>query len=234
MVLLASPSAEIRRRWRLGLGRLATREARDRARLELLFTELKPRVVLLDLALPGLRGAEDLVALQRLSPASRIVLLAATPSEPEGLAAFRAGARGYCHREIDPGLLAKAVEVVQKGEIWAGRALISRLVEALAARTRQAGQAAATRKHPRLAVLTRREREIALLVAGGGANKEIAARAGVTERTVKAHLTTIFRKLGVSDRLRLALLLSGGTRLVGDGTDEPGPKSNLRAVIEQG
>jgi DNA-binding NarL/FixJ family response regulator len=234
MILLASPSAEIRRRWRLGLGRLATREARDRARLEKLVAELKPRVVLLDLALPGLRGAEDVVALQRLSPASRIVLLAATPSEPEGLVAFRAGARGYCHREIDPALLAKAVEVVQKGEIWAGRALISGLVEALAARTRQGGPAAAARKTPRLAGLTRREREIALLVAEGGANKEIAERVGVTERTVKAHLTTIFRKLGVSDRLRLALLLSGAPRLTSNGTDEPGPKSNLRAAVERG
>jgi two-component system NarL family response regulator len=61
----------------------------------------------------------------------------------------------------------------------------------------------------RLVYLTHREREIAALVAHGGSNKQIARRLAITERTVKAHLTEVFRKLGVADRLRLALLLVG-------------------------
>lgn len=232
--MLASRTATVRRRWRAGLRRFAVQEAPDARRLETLLADRSPAVAFVDVSLLGPRGASDVAALQRLSPATRFIVASGHPVEREGLTAFRAGARGYCHRDLDPALLPKAVEVVQKGEIWAGRALISGLVEALAARTRQGGPAAAARKNPRLAGLTRREREIALLVADGGANKEIAERVGVTERTVKAHLTTIFRKLGVSDRLRLALLLSGVPRLTSNGTDEPGPKSNLRAAVERG
>ena len=224
MIVLASASAATRRRWRRGLAHHTLREANDRAQLERVMSSLSPASVLLDASLPGLRGAADIAALLRLSSSSHVVLLAGAPSETEGLAAFRAGAHGYCPRDLDPALLEKAVDVVQKGELWASRALIARLVEELAARHRiGAPRAVDDRAAPRLTALTDREREIALLVGGGAANKEIAHHLGVTERTVKAHLTTIFRKVGVSDRLRLALLLNGFQR-----HDHPVPKSNLR------
>src|SRR5439155_25689548 len=113
------------------------------------------------------------------------------------------------------------------GELWASRALIARLVAELSARHRlrepALGHGAGAE---RLTALTEREREIALLVGGGAANKEIAAHLGVTERTVKAHLTAIFRKIGVNDRLRLALLLNGVSH-----NGATGPQSNLRTGI---
>ncbi|MBI2207185.1 MAG: response regulator transcription factor [Candidatus Rokubacteria bacterium] len=204
MILLASSTAAVRRRWRSGLRRFTIREVSDAKRLTAVLAALSPSVVLVDVALLGTRGAADVAALQRLSPASRVIVVSASPEEREGLAAFRAGARGYCHRDLDPALLPKAVEVVQKGEIWAGRTLIARLVEELGAtRERPRGNG------PHVHALTTREREIAGWVASGAANKEIADRLGVTQRTVKAHLTAIFRKLGVTDRLRLAVYLNG-------------------------
>jgi two-component system, NarL family, nitrate/nitrite response regulator NarL len=206
MILLASRVPTVRRRWRGGLKRFAVQEAADARRLEALLAARAPGVVIVDVGLFGPRGASDLSALLRISPATRFILVSSHPAEREGLAAFRAGARGYCHRDIDPALLPKAIEVVQKGEIWAARALVARLIDELGARTRRNGRGDSG---ARLGGLTRREREIAELVAAGGANKEIAARLGVTERTVKAHLTAIFRKLGLTDRLRLALYLNG-------------------------
>jgi DNA-binding NarL/FixJ family response regulator len=203
MILLASSTAAVRRRWRSGLTRFALREARDGTRLAAMLSALTPSVVLVDVALLGARGAADIATLRRLSPATRVILVSEAPAEREGLTAFRAGARGYCHRDLDPALLPKAIEVVQKGEIWAGRALIARLVEELGTAHPRPGNGA------RVHALTAREREIAGWVAAGAANKEIADRLGVTQRTVKAHLTAIFRKLGVTDRLRLALYLNG-------------------------
>jgi DNA-binding NarL/FixJ family response regulator len=137
-----------------------------------------------------------------------VIAATARPTESEGVAVLRAGARGYCDRDLDPALLRKAVDVVQRGEVWASRVLIARLVEQLAAAIMQPAHATAA-AGSRLDVLTARERQIALLVGAGAANKEIGHRLGVTERTVKAHLTAIFRKLGVTDRLRLALALNG-------------------------
>src|SRR6266550_2189102 len=106
--------------------------------------------------------------------------------------------RGYCSRKSEPALLRTAVERVRGGEIWVGRSVTGHLLEELAAVSRPRAPDAAKR----LAGLTRRERE---LVAAGASNKEIAERLSIAERTVKAHLTSIFRKLGVSSRLHLAV-----------------------------
>ncbi|PYM11921.1 MAG: DNA-binding response regulator [Candidatus Rokuibacteriota bacterium] len=221
MILLASASVATRRRWRRGLAHHATREAHDRGQLERAMTQFTPGSVLLDVSLPGLRGPGDIAGLQRLSAASRIIVLAEAPSDSEGLAAFRAGAHGYCHRDLDPALVEKAVASVQKGELWASRGLIARLVAELSAPAPHNGA-----NGSRLSALTGRERETAVLVGGGAANKEIAVHLGVTERTVKAHLTAIFRKTGVNDRLRLALLLNGVSH-----NGATGPQSNLRTGI---
>ena len=223
MILLASRTGTVRRRWRAGLKGITVQEAADPRRLEALLSDRAPVVVIVDTSMFGARGVAEVASLQRLSPASRFIVAAAQPAEREGIAAFRAGARGYCHRELDPALLAKAVEVVQKGEIWAGRALVARLIDELGTRTRTHPRA---ENGARVGGLTSREREIASLVAGGASNKEIAARLNVTERTVKAHLTAIFRKLGVTDRLRLALYLNGAATI----DDGLAHKSNLRAT----
>jgi two-component system nitrate/nitrite response regulator NarL len=209
-VVVASPAALVRRRWKEALrGAFAVREAVARSEVELALTGVRPAVLLLDLALPKLDGIDGVVALQKLSPPTRVVVLTATPNDTEGLAALMAGARGYSHRELDPALTGKAVEVVQKGEIWASRTLTSQLIAELVRLAAAAGgMRDRSRAAARLHGLTPRQREIAALVGSGAANKEIAAKLAVSERTVKAHLTGIFRRLGICDRLRLALLVN--------------------------
>jgi DNA-binding NarL/FixJ family response regulator len=208
-VVVASPSAAVRRRWKHALrGAFAVRDALARSDVELALTGLRPAVLLLDLALPKLDGVDGVLALQKLNPSTRVVVLTGTPSESEGLAALVGGARGYSHRELDPALAAKAVEVVQKGEIWAARTLTAQLIAELVRIAAAAGMPDRSRAAARLHGLTSRQREIAALVGSGAANKEIAAKLAVSERTVKAHLTAIFRRLGICDRLRLALLVN--------------------------
>jgi len=92
--------------------------------------------------------------------------------------------------------------VVEHGGLWVGPRLMRRLMQGLAAR----GKAAA---EPALDMLSQRERQVAVAVAQGSTNKEIARVMGITERTVKAHLSTAFEKLGVRDRMQLSLLVNG-------------------------
>jgi DNA-binding NarL/FixJ family response regulator len=165
---------------------------------------LRPAVVFIDLALPALGGIAGVPAIQRLHPPVRIVLLARAPTERQALLALAAGARGYCSTDIDPGLIRRADEVVERGEIWIGRQVIPLLLRRLTA------LADVEERDPSgpLPYLGARERQIALLVGAGANNRDIAAKLAITEATVKAHLTSVFRKLKVPNRLRLALVVT--------------------------
>lgn len=208
LVLLASPSAEGRKRWSQALqGVAVTQEAADRSELDRNLVTRKPALLLLDLALFPFYGADAIPAIQRFSPRTKIVLLTKKPDDGEGVSAIKAGVRGYCEMETPPFLLKKAVRMVQKGQIWVSRKFIHHLLEELKAATeRQLKESA--RSDKRLDRLTLRQREIARLVGGGASNKEVAIRLNITEKTVKAHLSAIFRKLGLWDRLRLALYVA--------------------------
>ncbi len=136
------------------------------------------------------------------APSCRIIVLSNLPSETEGLACFEAGAAGYASALITPEGLRQVATVVEHGGLWVGAELMTRLRRALAAKT-------GTPPSPdRLAPLSRREREVALAVAEGASNKEVARALGITERTVKAHLSAIFLRLGVRDRMQLALFVN--------------------------
>lgn len=203
-VLIASSVSGLRKRYRQALHGYPIYEVADRGDLERGILDRQPGAVLLDLALPGLGGAAGIGRLQRLRALTKLIVLTGTPDEREGIAVLKAGARGYCHREIDPRLLAKATEVVLNGEIWVGRKLIPHLLEELTSLTERRRELP-SRGDDRLRRVTPRERQIVELLSAGASNKEIAKRLNVTERTVKAHLTAIFRKLGLSGRLQLAL-----------------------------
>ncbi|PYN82880.1 MAG: DNA-binding response regulator [Candidatus Rokuibacteriota bacterium] len=204
-VLIASADRALRRRLAQSLARerglRRLREAGDRAEIERLVPQLTPVVLLLDLPLPGYAGLESLRAIRGLSPTTRTVLLVARPDDADAVAALKQGASGYCSRRSEPGLLRRALQRVRAGEIWVGRSVTGHLLEELAALSHRRGPGAPER----LRRLTAREREIVALVAAGASNKEIAQRLAIAERTVKAHLTSIFQKLGVSSRLHLAV-----------------------------
>ncbi len=167
-------------------------------------------VVFLDTALPGLHGIDGVPDVQRVNAAARIVVLASAPSERQAVLALVAGARGYCDRNIAPSLVKKAADVVHRGEFWIGRGVVPHLLRRITSLTpAEVGAGKGSSLPTRFEFLAPRERQIALLVGAGANNKEIAGQLSITEATVKAHLTSVFRKLNVSDRLRLALFVSG-------------------------
>ena len=208
LVLIASSVSSVRRAWREGAQAFAAVEVADHGQLLCCLTPRPPAILLLDLDLPQLGGMEGVSGLRALQPATRIIVLAGRPDEKEGLVALKIGARGYCDRAIAPALLGKALEAVHNGEVWVGRKLTSHLLEELSALTEALGE----RVSPgdldrRLEGLTPRERAIVAELSAGASNKEIAQKFAVTERTVKAHLTAVFRKLGISGRLQVALFM---------------------------
>src|SRR5262249_291500 len=158
--------------------------------------------------LPGLERLHGVPRVQALSPATKILALAARVSDQESVAALEAGARGYFTRDIEPSQLHKAVEPLDRGEIWIHRRVINPPRATTPPRTRRAPPPAPAPDH-RLYALTPREQQVAELITQGASNKDIARRLNISERTVKSHLTEMFRDLQVSDRLKLALTLSG-------------------------
>ncbi len=136
-----------------------------------------------------------------------LVVLADDPDERVVLGALAAGAAGCCNSHAAPAVLRQVALVVANGGLWVGQSLLTRLVGATTRRLVQLGEARADDGWK--APLSAREAEVARLVGEGAANREIAARLDITERTVKAHLTAIFEKLGVRDRLQLSLRVNG-------------------------
>ncbi|HEY7650782.1 MAG TPA: response regulator transcription factor [Methylomirabilota bacterium] len=161
---------------------------------------LQPSLILFDLGAKPNAPAVEMVS--TLSAVSKTVALAGVDDDELALQALKAGARGFCARGTAPALLRKAVEVVEAGEIWVRRRVMMRLIEELASPRAPEVRSVAGENS-----LTTREREIATLVARGAGNKEIAGQLTISIKTVKAHLTNIFKKLGLETRLQLALAM---------------------------
>ena len=132
-----------------------------------------------------------------------VIALSSEPQDAEGIDAMDAGASGYCHAYANEATLRQVVEVVSSGELWVGRSLLTRLLKGV-----NHGITARPISTWRQ-LLTEREIEVANMAAQGASNLGIAELLGITERTVKAHLTSIFDKLDVADRLQLALKVHG-------------------------
>ena len=126
---------------------------------------------------------------------------------------LKAGVRGCCRSDSGPTQLRQIVDAVQQGEMWIRRTLTCRLIDELG-RNRAECETSLT---PCVALnkLTPREYAIAMCVGNGESNKRIAKSCAISERTVKAHLTEIYRKLGVSDRLNLALVMAASQKITG-------------------
>ena len=203
MYVLASPDTQTLQNWRGAFDeRIATVDARTLDALMQCLGRLRPDVRLCDLQIArhGLARVLD----QMLSTRRDLKIIAcgaADASENQELALFLAGARGYCARDSAPETLRQAVDAVLRGELWIRRALVPKLVDSLTS-----ADDTSTGATGRFAVLTPREIEIARLIGQGVSNKLIARQLAITERTVKGHLTAVFRKTGIMDRLKLALL----------------------------
>lgn len=157
-----------------------------------------------------LRSGEVLDAVfprQALGVGQLVVVLADEPNEWVVSEALASGASGCCNTHSAPEVIRQVALVVENGGLWIGQSLLQRLVGST---SRLLGQRSSGRSNEDcLALLSERESQVARLVAGGASNKEIAAQLFITERTVKAHLSAVFEKLGLRDRLQLSLKING-------------------------
>jgi two-component system, NarL family, nitrate/nitrite response regulator NarL len=179
-------------------------EAANGAEAVKLSRQLKPDILLLDLAMPGHPGFEALRELgsNSTSPITlRIILLTAAIEKNEIVEALQLGARGVVLKDSATQLLLKAIRSVMGGQYWVAREEVSNLLPYLQPLIKSSQQADRQKKFG----LTRREIEIISGVVAGFTNKDIAEHFKISEDTVKHHLSNIFDKLGVSTRLELAL-----------------------------
>jgi DNA-binding NarL/FixJ family response regulator len=166
--------------------------------------DLDPDVVLMDLQMPGTDGITAIRELRRGRRRARVVVLTSF-SEPRRITdAIDAGAVGYLLKDAEPAELLAGVRAAADG----GSPLAPRVALTLVAERRQGGvpEPDGTRERDRERdAISDREREVLALVGAGVANKQIAFRLGISPKTVKSHLSHIFRQIGVSDRLQAAL-----------------------------
>jgi DNA-binding NarL/FixJ family response regulator len=154
--------------------------------------EHEPDVVLMDLSMPGVDGIEATRRLMAERPDSRVVVLTSFSDRERILDALDAGAVGYLLKDAEPDELLRGIEAAARGE------------SPLAPKAAKAVLTARAESRP-AAELTARELEVLALLGEGLANKQIARRLGIAEKTVKAHLTSVFQSIGVTDRTQAAL-----------------------------
>lgn len=164
-------------------------EAANGAEAVRLTGELSPDVVLMDLRMPGMDGIEAIQEIKDRYPAVEIVILTTYDDDEYIVQGLRAGARGYLLKDTGRQALFEAIRAAARGESLLPSAVVDKVVAHLGA--------------PRLIAtgsLSEREQEVLALLAEGASNKEVSLRLQITERTVKAHVTSIFNKLGVNSR----------------------------------
>ena len=154
-----------------------------------------PDVVLMDLSMPELDGVEATRRISQRHPRSRVLVLTSFSDQSRILDALSAGADGYLLKHAEPEEIAAGIRSVHAGEAPLDPKAARVLLES-------------RRSRRDTVTLTDREREVLLQVRSGLANKQIARKLGISERTVKAHLTSVFQRLGVTDRTQAAIWAS--------------------------
>ena len=152
-------------------------------------------------------GGGVLEKIREKCPDVFVVVLSDRPSEAAAASSLASGASGYCNTHAAPSVLCQVARVVEQGGVWLGQELLQRLMMGTATLLKRSGHSGQQKLDQY--GLTERELEVARRVAAGASNREIAVSLQVTERTVKSHLSTIFAKLQVRDRLQLSLKVNG-------------------------
>ncbi len=185
---------------RIGIGKLLDNRpdievvglARDGAEAIALCSGLLPDVVLMDLVMPGIDGVEATRRIARAAEGPRVVVLTSFADREHISEALDSGAVGYLLKDSDPDELVSGVRAAAAGE----SPLTPRVALTVVRELRGSAPTEA---------LSDREREVLALVGAGVANKQIALRLGISPKTVKSHLSHIFRRIGVQDRLQAAM-----------------------------
>ena len=162
----------------------------------------QPDLILLDIDLDGDNSLECLPALLRAAPASRVLILTGLSDAGIHAEALKAGAMGLVLKEKAADVLLKAIEKVNEGEVWFDRTTMGSVLSEM---SRGGGRAGEDPEGVKIASLTDREREVVTLIGEGLKNRQMAERLFISETTVRHHLTSVFDKLGVTDRLELVI-----------------------------
>ena len=163
-----------------------------------MLAKFKPDILLLDLRMPEKDGLGVLEEVNFDSLPTRVIVLTAAEDDRDVVRAMRLGARGVVLKQSASDLLLKSIRKVADGEIWLDNRMTAEVIDAF----KKSSESGQRREKP---LLSDREKEIVQLVAQGFRNREIGEKLFISEQTVKNHLHNIFDKLGVSDRLELAL-----------------------------
>ena len=200
-ILVCSADESVRKRWQ---DLLADRSVFHAASIDELRAAAGQKETALVLVHRSLISKDTLRALRADLPAFKFFLLSDRPNEDEGVEFLKLGIVGYSNTYIAYDRLAEAVRIILAGSVWIGQQVMQRLIREASSRPEGATENADSL----LEQLTAREREIAVLVARGSSNLEIAYELNISERTVKAHLSSIYVKTDTGSRLNLALLVN--------------------------
>jgi two-component system, NarL family, nitrate/nitrite response regulator NarL len=160
-----------------------------------------PNLILLDLDLGGESALTFLPQLRDAAPDARILVLTGLRDSDAHRQAVQSGAMGVVLKEHAPDVLIKAIEKVHEGEFWLDRPTMGRLLREMSAREVKEDDPELAKIHS----LTQRERDVVALIAEGLKNRQIGERLFISETTVTHHLSSVYAKLGVSDRLELVI-----------------------------
>ncbi|MFL6465278.1 MAG: response regulator [Bryobacteraceae bacterium] len=171
---------------------------------------LEPDIILLDFKLPRVDGLAILRSIQARAPRTKVLMFASSESKDDFVEAMKLGCSGILLKEVPTSLIEKSIQRVQAGEIWLDSNTTAAVIRHFASpkdfpAAHIPSGGGSNKSSRERAQLSQREREIIILIAQGYKNKEIAEKMFITEQTVKNHLHNVFDKLGVSDRLELAL-----------------------------
>ncbi|PIE25482.1 MAG: helix-turn-helix transcriptional regulator [Neptuniibacter caesariensis] len=166
-------------------------------------------VVLAHLSSMSESDIQLLFSISKDNPSVILVACTDAPNEEEGISALQSGANGYTNTYVTGSLLTEVVKAVLRGDIWAGPELLQRLLKRLLSNPPATGSKVDTAESVDcFDGLSSREHDVLSVLVTGASNKEIARELDITERTVKAHLSSIFQKTGVTDRVALVLKAS--------------------------
>lgn len=187
-------------------------EGQDGDQVVDLFVQHRPDVVLVDIRMArvdGLTATRELVAAH---PEARVMVLTTFDTDDYVVEALRAGARGFVLKDTPPQRLVASVHEVAAGDHALSPAVTALLVQQVSNAPQAAPDDRAARAKERLGQLTEREREVAVAVAGGGSNADIARELYMSVPTVKAHVSSILAKLDLANRVQVALLVHDAER----------------------
>lgn len=176
-------------------------EAADGLQAISLAEALQPDILLLAVNMTGLGALETLPQIRDKSPSTKVLVLSGFPEDEFMSQALQLGAKGCLSKSLSHKDLIKAIRATYAGEIWVGRKVLAEVLEGLRQKTQEMNLSLSEMQ----GALTVREQEVVRWVIQGMTNKEIAARLGISDKTVKTHVSNIFSKLKISRRLQLVL-----------------------------